>query len=462
MSAVDGGLNLLPISELSSYLPRWTIKARVTNKSQLRTFSKSGGNGKVFHVQLLDVHGGEIRASFFNEAADSCWEKVHVGKCYSMSRGAVRVANQQYNTCNHRYEISFDKGAQIDEAADDAEIETVKLSLTDLGTLQSKTLPCKVDLCGIITAVGSSLAFTSKDGKELVKRDITVADDSAMSMCVTLWGERAKQEDKAFEGNPVVGLKGVIVKEWNGGRAGSLSESGSLVFALAMPEAKRVQQWWSQSGSTQSLTALTVMGGGGGARATNAKTLDLTELRQISEQVTQGSEMYSVVCRLGLVQLQKKGELQPLTYIACQEIREGRGLPCNRRVDSSGFCPACNRVGKSGARFNIRCRFGDAKDNLWLTTFHEAAERVLGMKAEEAQSIEQGEGGREALEAAVIAKYFDQPLQLTVRAKFETYNGEARTNVSCIDARPVPSGQHGRAMLKEVLDHVGAQSGKQL
>jgi hypothetical protein len=295
-----------------------------------------------------------------------------------------------------------------------------------------------------------------------VKRDITIADDSAMSMCVTLWGERAKQADDAFEGNPVVGMKGVIVKEWNGGRTGSLSESGSLVFALAIPEAKRLQHWWSQSGSTQSLTALTVMGGGGGTRAANAKALDLMELRRISEQVIQGSEMYSVVCRLGLVQLQKKGEPQPLTYTACQEIKEGRGLPCNRRVDSSGFCPVCNRMGKSGARFNIRCRFGDAKDNAWLTTFHEAAERVLGMKAEEAQSIEQGEGGREALEAAVTEKYFRQPLQLTVRAKFETYNGEARTSVSCIDARPVSHGQHGRALLKEVLDHVGTQSGKQL
>jgi len=379
-----------------------------------------------------------------------------------MSRGSVRVANQQYNSCNHRYEISFDKGAEINEAEDDAEIETVKLSLTDLQTLQSKTLPCTVDLCGIITAIGSTITFTSKEGKELVKRDITIADDSAMSMCVTLWGERAKQEDKAFEGNPVVGMKGVIVKEWNGGRTGSLSESGSLVFALAIPEAKRLQHWWSQSGSTQSLTALTVMGGGGGTRAANAKALDLMELRRISEQVIQGSEMYSVVCRLGLVQLQKKGEPQPLAYTACQEIKEGRGLPCNRRVDSSGFCPVCNRMGKSAARFNIRCRFGDAKDNAWLTTFHEAAERVLGMKAEEAQSIEQGEGGREALEAAVTAKYFGQPLQLTVRAKFETYNGEARTNVSCIDARPVPHGQHGRAMLKEILDHVGAQSGKQL
>jgi len=220
------------------------------------------------------------------------------------------------------------------------------------------------------------------------------------------------------------------------------------------------QRWCNVGGLrvvTQSLTALTVMGGGSGsaARAANAKVVDLSELRRVSEQVlATETEVYSVVCRLALVQLQKRGETQPLTYTACQEPKHGNGLPCNRRVDSSGFCASCNRAGKAAARFNLRCRFADAGDSAWLTTFHEAAEQVVGLNAEEAQHIEQGDGGREALEGAIVAKYFDQPLQLTARAKFETYNGESRVNVSCIGARPVPRGQHGRAMLKEVLEHV--------
>jgi len=110
---------------------------------------------------------------------------------------------------------------------------------------------------------------------------------------------------------------------------------------------------------------------------------------------------------------------------------------------------------------HLEVPLADARDNAWLTTFHEAAEQVVGLNAEEAQSIEQGVGGREALEGAIVAKYFDQPLQLTARAKFETYNGESRMSVSCIGARPVPRGQHGRAMLKEVLEHVRLAAEKQ-
>lgn len=448
----------IPISEISSYVQRWAIRARVTTKSPLRTFSKGGvsGGGKVFHVQLLDVHGGEIRASFFNEAADAHFDKLQVGKCYTLSRGSVRIANQQFNQCGHRYELSFDRQAQVEETADDEGIESFKLSLVDLRSVQSKALPSKVDLCGVVTAANSVYSFTSKEGRELVKREITIVDDTALSMGVTLWGERAKQDDSAFEGNPVICLKGVLVKEWNGGRSGSLTEGGALILKPTFAEARKMQEWWAQGGKGQTVTALSVVGGGGGSRAANAKHLDLAEVRRVSEQVLHQPELYSVVCRLALVQFSKKGESQPLIYEACQELREGKSLPCNRRVDSSGFCASCNRAGKTAPRFNLRCRFSDCADAAWLTTFHEAAEQAVGMSAKQAQELERSEGGREALEATIMSQYFGRPLQLTLRAKLDSYNGEARTNVSCVDARPVPRGERGRAMLREVREMLAA------
>jgi replication factor A1 len=431
-------------------MQRWVIRARVTSKSQLRTFAKGGGNGKVFHVHLLDVHGGEIRASFFNETADMHFDKLQPGKCYTFTRGNVKIANRQYNPCDHRYEITFDKMAQIDEVEDDEQIKTVKLSVIDLKSVETRSLPCTVDLCGIITDKGATFALTSKDGRELVKRDITIADDTASSIRVTLWGERAKQEDSTFHG--VVCLKGVAIKEWNGGRTGSLSEGGAIIFKSIIPEAKRVEEWWSNGGKQQSLTALSKTTGGGSSRAMNAKQLDLTGLRRASEQVLDQPQIFSAVCRLALVQMQKRGEPQPLMYTACQELRDGKSMPCNRRVDSSGFCGACNRAGKAAPRYNLRCRFSDAGDNAWITTFHEAAQQLVGITAEEAQALEQGDGGREALEGVIMSKYFSRPLQVTFRAKLDSYNGETRTSVSCLDAHPVSCGEGGRAMLKELRE----------
>merc|ERR1712050_744690 len=106
-------------------------------------------------------------------------------------------------------------------------------------------------------------------------------------------------------------------------------------------------------------------------------------------------------------------------------------------VDGNGFCAACNRSGKVAPRFNIRCRFVDFESSGWMTTFHEGAHRILGLTAEEAQALERQDGGRDALEKRIRESYFDRPVQVTVRAKLDTWNGEVKSNVSCVDALPV-------------------------
>merc|ERR1712032_1681800 len=121
-------------------------------------------------------------------------------------------------------------------------------------------------------------------------------------------------------------------------------------------------------------------------------------MRKDIERIT-SQETYSVTCRLSLVMTKKQGELLPLSYMACQEPKEGNGLPCNRRVDESGFCASCSRAGKAAPRLNLRCCFADHDNSAWLTTFHEAAEAVMGQKADQLRPMEQNQ--REELEGMV-------------------------------------------------------------
>merc|ERR1711862_559185 len=125
-------------------------------------------------------------------------------------------------------------------------------------------------------------------------------------------------------------------------------------------------------------------------------------------------------------------------------------MTCNRRVDESGFCAACSRAGKVAPRLNVRCQFADFESGAWLTTFHEPAEKVLSMKSEEVRSMEQSSDGKDKLEMALRSLYFSTPLQLTVRAKLDSYNGETRSNITCVDAQPVNFAEHGRRMLQEI------------
>ena len=56
---------------------RWSIKARVTNKSNIRTYSNAKGEGKLFNVEFID-NTGEIRASGFNEQLDKFYDMLKI------------------------------------------------------------------------------------------------------------------------------------------------------------------------------------------------------------------------------------------------------------------------------------------------------------------------------------------------------------------------------------------------
>merc|ERR1712217_403417 len=199
------------------------------------------------------------------------------------------------------------------------------------------------------------------------------------------------------------------------------------------------------------LVSLSQATGGGGSAATRAATaINFAEMRRASESLTEQPQYFSILCRLSAVQTRKQGETQPLHFLACQEPKDGTTLPCNRRDDTTGFCAACNRAGKTAPRLNIRCRFADFADSAWITTFHEGAQEVLGLTADKMKEIEEGEAGREALESAIFSQYFSQPLQVTLRAKMDSYQGEARPNITCIDARPLSRGDKGRLLLQEI------------
>ena len=58
---------------------RWTIKARVTQKSAIRTWSNSKGEGKLFSMNLLD-ESGEIRATAFKDECDKYYDMIEVNK----------------------------------------------------------------------------------------------------------------------------------------------------------------------------------------------------------------------------------------------------------------------------------------------------------------------------------------------------------------------------------------------
>lgn len=82
--------NIVPIAALSPYTSRWTIKARVSSKSDLRRFNSQRGEGKLFSFDLLDKEGGEIRVTGFGGEVDKYFDVVQVGSVYLISKAGLQ------------------------------------------------------------------------------------------------------------------------------------------------------------------------------------------------------------------------------------------------------------------------------------------------------------------------------------------------------------------------------------
>lgn len=81
---------IVPINSLNAYQNRWTIKARVSVKGDLRRYSNARGEGKVFSFDLVDAAGGEIKATAFTDACDKFYDVIQKGKVYMISKASLK------------------------------------------------------------------------------------------------------------------------------------------------------------------------------------------------------------------------------------------------------------------------------------------------------------------------------------------------------------------------------------
>ena len=120
--------NVYPIKDLSPYLD-WPIKARVTQKSDIKIWTNARGEGKLFSVTLLD-HSGEIRATGFNIACDELYPRLEEGKVYYISTARVKLAKKEFSNINNDYELVFERNTEVVEASFFPLLERILKSIT--------------------------------------------------------------------------------------------------------------------------------------------------------------------------------------------------------------------------------------------------------------------------------------------------------------------------------------------
>lgn len=114
-SASSAHATIYPIEAISPYSNKWTIKARCTSKSSIKTWHNKNGEGKLFSVNLLD-DSGEIRATGFNDQCDMLYELFQEGSVYYISSPCrVQIAKKQFTNLNNDYELTFERDTIVEK-----------------------------------------------------------------------------------------------------------------------------------------------------------------------------------------------------------------------------------------------------------------------------------------------------------------------------------------------------------
>merc|ERR1719350_1149849 len=197
-----------PIASITPYQNKWTIKARVTSKGDIRTWNKSTGSGKLFSMDLMD-ESGAIRVTAFNAEVDRFYDFAQVNQVYYIANCSVKAANKQYSRIDNEYEMTFkDNGSMelVEEDTSDVPVQTYNFHrIADLDQL-------------------------ANDPNNAVQPDV-------MGICKSL-GETARRFDGSNQ--PVIAVKATRVSNFSG----CTLSGGDMMIDPDIEACHELRGWW--------------------------------------------------------------------------------------------------------------------------------------------------------------------------------------------------------------------------
>ena len=425
----DSSAQVTPIRALNPYSNRWTIKARVTHKSEKKSWKNAKGEGTLFSIDLIDQDKTEIRGTFFKQACEEFFPKIAQGSVYYFSGGKLKpVQNRQFTNIVNDYEITFDQTSIISPASDDSDIAADSYNFVKISQIAQLEPNTTVDIIGLVKDAGNvgTIVSAKQGNKEIFKRDLTVVDDSSTEIRLTLWGNQAKDETFPWDSRPVVAFKGCKIGDY-GGRTLSLMNNGSITVAPRVPEGDMLVRWvQSQGGDVKNIHSSSISNGGGVAGGSK----DTFETRKYccsikNEDMGRGDKPDWVSMKLSLVYA--KVDTDPW-YTACSRP------DCKKKVtenvsNRTYFCEKCQTsMDYCIRRYVLNTQMGDHTGSEWFSFFDDQAKQLLGKSADEMDTIKREQGDqvfRDVVNQALFKQFI-----VKAKVKYEDVQGESRRKCS--------------------------------
>ena len=437
---------VIPINALNPYSGRWTIKARVTSKGDLRRYNNQRGDGKVFSFDLLDANGGEIRAACFNAVADQFYDQIVVGNLYLVSRGSLRPAQKKYNHLPHDYEITLDNASTVQQCyEEDADIPQNLYNFRSIGDIESLETNSIIDVIGVVSSISPTATIMKKIGTETQKRSLQLKDMSGRSVEVTMWGSFCNAEGQKLQSLcdsgefPVLAVKAGRISEFNG-KAVSTIGSSQLLVEPDLVEARKLKEWFEREGRSAPCVSISREFNGSG-RVDVRKTIS-----QIKDEKLGTSEKPDWITVNATIIYMK---VDNFCYTACPIMNGDR--PCNKKVTENGDgtwrCDKCDKcVDECDYRYILQLQLQDHTGLTWVTAFQEAGEEIMGMPAKDLYYVKHEHNDEEKFEDIIRKVAFTKYI-FKLKVKEETYGDEPTVKATVVKVDKVDYSADTRMIL---------------
>ncbi|KAH0910120.1 hypothetical protein HID58_033441 [Brassica napus] len=440
---------IIPIAALNPYQGRWTIKARVTSKGELKTYNKTHGDGKLFSFDLLDADGGEIRVTCFNEMVDKFFDVIVVGNVYLISKGTLKPARREYNHLPNDYEIQLENGSTVEQCyEDDAAIPRNRFRfcyISDVENMESNSI---VDLIGIVLSISPTGLIMRKSGTEVQKKALRLMDISGRSVEVTMWGNFCNVEGQRLQSLcdsgafPVLAVKAGRVSEFNGKQVSTIGSS-QLYVEPDFPEAREVREWYEREGRNAPCISISRVSSGVGRQEIRKV---ITQIKEENLGTSEKPDWITVTATISFMKVDN------FCYTACPSMNGDR--PCSKKVTNNGDgtwrCERCDKcVDECDYRYILQLQLQDHTGVTWGTAFQEAGEEIMGMPAKDLYYLKYEEQDEEKFEDIIRKAAFTKYI-FKLKVKEETYGDEQRVKATVVKAEKLDYSQDTRSLLEEI------------
>jgi len=430
----DAPIQFTPINALNSYQNRWTVKARVTQKADIRRYSNARGEGKFFSFDFLDAEGGEIRVVGWNDMCDKFFNQVTVGQVYTLTKASLRNKRGNFNQTRHQFEIHLENASLLELAQDEASIPRISFNFVPLSQLEDTPAGIVLDVIGVVESVAEPADITRKDGTQVCKRGVNIRDDSGRSIELTLWGsyvDSTGNEMAAAVGSgrhPIVAVKGARVGDYNGKTLSTVSSTTIVIDPVDEAKAGSLRSWYDNGGATTAAQALSARAGSGRSDRRICTSIIKSEGLGLNEKPDYViNSMYILFPRN-----------ENFCYPACPLMHNGKQCLKKLIEENPGTgdfrCERCNAQTVPEYRFIVSCQVADYSGTAWVSMFNETAKDVVGASAGELRDWDQNDDPRFKM-VWKDCQYKEFILKLKISQ--DTYNDETKLRTNVVALTPV-------------------------